>query len=206
VPQKKVAFVPNPVDEVYFQRSKKHASSTQKIKIGIVARWDPIKNHEAVLQLAKEVEKQGLPWEFYSVTTIHKGYPWYKDMEQEYPKYIKVLQPMVPAQLKKFYQDMDILILPSRFDVSPTVVMEAMMQHRTTLISSSVGLVDVYRDCGASDLVVNFKHPSTVISAIQKYAKKDPPARLYRYVKKHYNGESVYRAYMKIARSLTTQR
>lgn len=204
IPKDKINFIPNPVDEIYLDGAIE-VSRELPLKIGIVARWDPIKNHKAVLQLAKAAQEQNLPWEFYSVTTIHKEYSWSKDIEKEYAQYIHILPPMIPSELKKFYQNMNILILPSNFDVSPTVVMEAIMQKRMTLISSMVGLIDTYKENDASDFVVDFSNTNNVINAIQKHGYTEPPKKLFDYIKKHYQGKYVYNKYVELAKSLIKQ-
>jgi len=202
VPKNKYELVFNPVDNVYTKGRITKQVKRNNIKIGIVARWDPIKNHKAILKLVKEAKKQRLPWEFYSVTTLHKKYSWSKDIKDEYEKNINIVRPMTPDNLKKFYEEMNILLLPSHFDVSPTVVMEAMFRNRTTLISSTVGLANTYQENGGSDLIVNFSKPKEVIKKIKKEAYKNPPKKLVKFIKSNYQGKNVYPKYLNIIKSL----
>jgi len=202
VPKNKYELVFNPVDNVYTKGRITKPVKRNNIKIGIVARWDPIKNHKAILKLVKEAKKQRLPWEFYSVTTLHKKYSWSKDIKDEYEKNINIVRPMTPDNLKKFYEEMNILLLPSHFDVSPTVVMEAMFRNRTTLISSTVGLANTYQENGGSDLIVNFSKPKEVIKKIKKEAYKNPPKKLVKFIKSNYQGKNVYPKYLNIIKSL----
>ena len=45
-------------------RKKPRRIEKREVVIGCVARWDLIKNHAAVLDLARAAHKQGLPWRF----------------------------------------------------------------------------------------------------------------------------------------------
>ena len=71
VPARQSRVIPLPFSgkKILVPKFKKF-DSRKALKIGIIARWDRIKNHEAILKLAKEIKKQQLPWKIYSVTKI----------------------------------------------------------------------------------------------------------------------------------------
>src|SRR3989338_71757 len=108
--------------------------------LGVVARWDRIKNQGAILAVAEEVNRQRLPWRIRSVTEIPDT-PVQADFKARYRELIDILPHMKREALREFYGSVDMMILPSHFDVSPTVVMEAVSVGIPTLISPNVGWV-----------------------------------------------------------------
>jgi glycosyltransferase involved in cell wall biosynthesis len=62
---------------------------------------------------------------------------------------------MSPDLLKQFYQEQDVLIVPSRFDVSPTVVLEALTQGIPVIISKNTGWVDVFKQFGLGSMIID---------------------------------------------------
>lgn len=202
----KVEIIPLSYDPIYPNKQLPAFKKHKTLKIGVVGRWDPIKNLRAILSLAKEIKAQALHWEIYSVTTIHKQYPWNKDIVEEYPKFIHVLPPMSPRELKAFYKEMDFMLLPSVFDVSPSVVMEAVLQNRATLISPTVGWVDAYRETGNADLIIDFKNPKKVIERMKKLIGKPPRRALIRRITTQHKPEVVFHRYLKLAQSLISRK
>lgn len=123
-----------------------------ELNIGVVARWDSIKNHSAVLRLAKSKYKPK-EWKINVVTKI----PFISGFAKEYIKYVNIVPPMQPNKLEKFYDEMNIVLLMSRFDVSPTVVAESMLAGTPIVISDRVGWQDEFMSCGLEDHIVSTK-------------------------------------------------
>ncbi len=196
VPKKQLRFLPLPYDPVFLNKTLPSMPPSKVIKVGTVGRWDPIKNHEAILKLAQEAKRQNLPIEFYAVTTIHKEYPWSREIRDTYPEYVHVLPPMTPKELKKFYQDMHVLILPSHFDVSPTVVIEAALQNRYTIISPNVGWVTIYKKLGLSHLITSFANPAKTLALITQVTQKAPTKAYVNYYKDMHKPERAFKLYL----------
>lgn len=146
----KTSIIPLPIEIKGF----KPATLTDKkvYKLGVVARWDGIKNHDAVLRLAKYVEKFNLPQSIEVVTGLTEKLTDYKT---EYQKHVSIVKPMSPDELKTFYKNQDIILIPSRFDVSPTVLMEALLLGKPVIISSSVGWVSDFHRFNLNKLIIN---------------------------------------------------
>lgn len=70
----KFTIIPLPVDFNFFKKSDtqktKFNFDKKKFNIGLIARWDRIKNHEAVARLSVEIKKNNLPWVINSITRI----------------------------------------------------------------------------------------------------------------------------------------
>lgn len=170
VPKAQAAIIPLPYEAKEWQKipttdNKLHTQA--EVRIGCVARWDRIKNHAAILDLAREAQKQQLPWHFESVTIVPKT-KLFQRFKKEYQKRITVVPPMDRDALMAFYKRMDLLILPSRFDVSPTVVMEAAGAGKSTLISPTVGWVNEYKKCKLQNWIIDFDDPVAVVKRLKK--------------------------------------
>ncbi len=199
VSKQKYTLLPLPYDPNFVNATLPKLPKSKTIHVGIVARWDPIKNHEAVLALAKLAKKQGRDIKFYAVTSIRGDYPWYQSMREEYPNYIEIVAPMTPKDLKKFYQKMDVFILPSRFDVSPGVVLEAALQNRMTIISPTVGWVDAYKKNGLSNYVQSFKNKGRTLDLIEAIGKTPPPKSWITYLLKTHEPKLIFKQYLNLA-------
>jgi glycosyltransferase involved in cell wall biosynthesis len=168
----------------------------------MVGRWDPVKNHEAFLALAKEARVRDLPWRFHVVTAIKPNKPWYQNILGEYTGYIKVHSPMSGKDLKKFYRDMDLMILPSHFEVWGGVVMEALFQNKITLISPNVGWVDYYRKFGLNKAIIDFQYISQAVKKIHEFLGEMPPADFVRYVKKEHAPDNTFKKFLKLVNTI----
>ncbi|MHB1330352.1 MAG: glycosyltransferase family 4 protein [Minisyncoccota bacterium] len=151
IKNKKSSIIPLPIDlpEKRFVRKDVVHKTPDHLMIGGVARWDSIKNHSAILRLASS---KSLPefWQIHVVTRI----PYMSDFAKKYVKYVEVHPPVQPKDLEKFYEKMDIIFLPSNFDVSPTVVAESILAGTPVIISDQVGWQDEFVRCGLSDHIV----------------------------------------------------
>ena len=166
--------------------------------LGVVARWDRIKNHEAILCLAEAIQARKLPWHIKSVTSMPDTAT-KAEFKARYRECIEIIPPMNRDLLKEFYQSVDVIILPSHFDVSPTVVMEAVSVGVPTLISSNVGWVSEYQECGMSDWIADFHDPEAVLHRLQdQFLRSRWPevARFAEYVKKWHNPDRIYSSYI----------
>lgn len=176
-----------------------------EIVLGAVARWDRIKNHAAILALAEEIQRQGLPWKIRVVTAIPDT-PMHAQMKESYRALIEVVPPMDRDQLLEFYRSLDIAILPSHFDVSPTVVMEALSQGVPTLISPQVGWVSEYEECDMHEWIASFDNPEKVVAKISALLSQKTPQGLEKlavHVEKCHNPGVIYERYMQMFEGLT---
>ena len=214
--QKKVAtktdnntvIIPLPFDFASFERTVKSikkknlfAWGNRKKRIGVIARWDRIKDHASILALAKMAKKNGLPWQFYSVTKIPEKHH-LKINKESYEKNIKVIHSLGRVGISKFCGSMDLLILPSLFDVSPTVVLEAIAAGTPVAISPNVGYVDDFISCGAKDWIIDFKNKADAIKRIKKIIKRDMPQELCSQIISKHDYQKVFLSYLYLFESV----
>lgn len=177
--------------------SNKKQTNKETYTIGIVARWDRIKNHEAVLALAKLAKEKELPWTFYSITSI-PATKVNKQFKEDYRQYIQIEPPKNRQELNKFYEKMDLMILPSHFDVSPHVVPEALFNDTPTLISPNVGWVSDYQQTGAKNWIIDFDNPEKVIKRILELKNKPMPEKLLKRLKKNSDPEYSLKKFLNV--------
>lgn len=194
VPKDQSVIIPLPYapELLKIKNNKNTPSST--FTIGCVARWDRIKNHPALIALAKEIRNQKLPWVIKSVTKIPDTKV-HARLKENYRKNIEVIAPMERSELIKFYASVDVLVLPSHFDVSPTVVMESAMLNKPTLISKGVGWNTEYKESGLKDLIADFSKEKDVIKKIKNIIKNSPSTEFKEMIKKTHAPKTVFAKY-----------
>jgi len=148
------SIIPLPIELPVFTVSHKSKYNKEGIvNIGMVARWDSIKNHSALLRLAQSTIRPK-NWMMHSVVAVNASR---SDFAKEYVSFINIVEPMPPEKLTGFYQAMDIILLPSNFDVSPTVAAEALLVGKPVIISDQVGWVNDFIKFGLKDHIVSPK-------------------------------------------------
>lgn len=202
VPKAQSAIIPLPFQKHFLAKvPKARGKKGGSFVIGCVARWDRIKNHDAFLRLAKEAGRRGLDWTFRAVTKIPDTAV-QKRFKDAYRKTVDIVPPMPSAELLGFYRSVDLLVLPSHFDVSPTVVMEAALQGKTTVISPNVGWVSEYRANGLRGAVVDFSDEAEAVDRMQALLKKSPSVRFRRMVRVAHAPARVFATYLRLFRSV----
>jgi glycosyltransferase involved in cell wall biosynthesis len=190
IPKSKIRIIPLPCES-----SKSNLTSPAKknqiLNVGIVARWDRIKNHKAYLDLVKEAQLNNKNWKFFAVTTIPKTKK-FKEFKREYRKNIEVLEPMDKKKLQKFYRKMDFMILPSFFESASFVVLEAAFEGVPTFMSKNVGHANHFLKNGLSDFVVNFDNIKEAFKKIDAGSSKKYPKKFVNSLKKIHEPKRVF--------------
>ncbi len=202
--RKKNEIVPLPLLPI--NPTPMHISNTETRTITTVARWDAIKNHHAVLRLASYIHKKHLP---FSVSAVTK---WAEtpatDIKRRYPTLVHIVPPMSPSALQTYYSTIDVVIIPSRFDVSPTVLMEAVLRGKPVVISDSVGWVSDYRKYGLQDLIISPRASGEKIAGVltKLFKQKEQYLPKFKQLQKkilvEHSPKKVFGAYHKIFRNI----
>lgn len=199
VPPHHINIIPIKYNPFFVNKRLPAPRREKPVRIGFVGRWDPIKNIEALIALAEEAKRQKKNWEFYAVTTID-GLKTLAPFRAKFEKLFRLIPGLSPRELKKFYSDMSLMVLPSRFDAAGIVVMEAAFQNRGTLISPGVGWVDEYQSYGMEKWIDSFEHPKKTIEHIEELLGSSVSARYLSYIKKHHDAGRIIREYFKVLR------
>lgn len=198
---KRTEIVPLPFDFASFNQLSASIKNSQfnfdkKIfHIGIIARWDEIKNHKAILALAKSARAKRLPWQFHSVVEIPEKYAAEK---KKYERYVDIIPPLDRVGISDFCRSVDLLLLPSIFDVSPTVVLEAMALNTPIVISRNIGYVSDFEKHGAQDWIIDADNTDSALQAIRKIAKKSMPSGLRNRILTAHDHKKVFADYLNI--------
>lgn len=203
IPPSQIEIIPIPFNKVFLNAGRKNPAKHRALKVGMVARWDKIKNHEAYLNLVKLAKSKNIRLEFYSVTTILKNYPPYFNLWKDYQRNIKVLEPMEPQNLRKFYQSMDVIVLSSWFETFSGVVMEGLLQNKPVLISKNTAWTQLYKKFKLDSWILDFNNAPQVLNEVQKSAFEPPPKELLKYIKRRFNQKTVFNRYIKVLKSVT---
>jgi glycosyltransferase involved in cell wall biosynthesis len=199
--KRKSHIIPLPLDFDSYKNSLGRKKPNDTLNIGIVARWDRIKNHEAIANLAEQAMKDGLPWKFHSVTVIPDTNK-KKQLKDLYRKNIKIVPPLTQNGIKRFCQKMDLVILPSHFDVSPNIVLEAIGCGTSVAISKNVGFVDDFKENDAKGWIIDFNLPKSAIKKISKIANRPMPLILSKKLISKHQSSKVFLTYIKLFQNL----
>jgi glycosyltransferase involved in cell wall biosynthesis len=203
VPRRQRRFITLPYNPI-FATSKKSVSpaantaSRKHIRVGLIGRWDPVKNHAAYLALAKTAQQQNLPWKFLAATTPTPALEALQPIYEDYLQHIETFGHMDPATLKKFYQKLDIIVVPSHLETFCGVVMEAVLQHKPVLIAPKVGWVDTFKAYGLRSWVISFRNPRRVLRRMHALLDEQPPADLVEAIRRQNHPQAVFAEYEKI--------
>lgn len=207
------SIIPLPIENVFNVENIKNldypVDVNNVINIGVVARWDNIKNHRAIYRLAK-CKKLPKNWKINVVTKIPES-TINSDFKKQYAQSVNIVAPMNQAELNNFYKKMNIVLLPSNFDVSPTVVAESFLNGVPVIISDKVGWVSEYEKCNLSNHVIKTnssggKIYDTILNTLQNREKnKKSYEKFVDYLQKRHNPETVFNEYFKLFKKYSSQ-
>jgi glycosyltransferase involved in cell wall biosynthesis len=166
------------LDAITQQVSGRPRRDPSMVRLGMVARWDRVKNHAAALDLVMAAKSAGVSLELASITSIPDTGK-NKALKDAYRAHVKIEPPRSKADLLAWYATRDAMILPSVFDVSPHVVLEAATVGVPTFISPGVGYAETFREYGAGEFVVDFSDGGRALTQITELIGRPyPPALL----------------------------
>ena len=181
-----------------FHCPAKRSAVRSKIKVGLIGRWDRIKNHQAFLNLAKHARSENVPAEFFAITRIPEKTKALGISRSDYYAYVEVRDLMPREDLWKFYQEMDVVVCPSLFDVSPHTVLESIICGTPALISPNVGYVDLYRKFKLEHWIDDFSDPAETMEKIERISLEKISPELISWIKEEYDPETVFEKYLEI--------
>ncbi|NCN25220.1 hypothetical protein COT94_03985 [Candidatus Falkowbacteria bacterium CG10_big_fil_rev_8_21_14_0_10_37_14] len=204
----KTVIIPLAVDFSAYQSKIKAKKSfnfnSEYFNIGVVARWDRIKNHQAVGDLAKKIKIDKLAWSINSVTKIPPTKK-FLAFKKSYAQNINVIGHLSKEKIRDFCLENDLIIIPSKFDVSPTILLEAVACGTPVAISATVGFVDDYCRYGADDWVIDFNNTKKVVKQLAKIKGRALPAKLTKALIKKHQTDKVFGQYFSLFNKLITK-
>ena len=198
----RVKIIPIPFDQPEINKSSENGNiAGSKMKIGVIARWDRIKNHQAILSLAEEIKKQGLNWEINAITKVPQTG---KNIEfkRRYSQNITVVSQMDKLGVYDFIRSMDLMILPSLFETASFVVLESLSCNKPILISDTVGFSQTFMDLGAGDYVIKFDDSKKVIKRIRDISDKTFPTTIINSIRNDHLPEKIFQKYISLFKEI----
>ena len=165
-------------------------------KIGFVFRWTEVKNTDIVFKLYNINKEMSGPLEFFIVTDIKDSHKDYKRLQKK----VHILQPMDYKDLNRFYSSCSVIVSASNFETFGNVPLEAIFAGTPALINKNMGVSEVYKKIGLSDLVIDFDDPKMVYQQILDAQARVIPEELRRKIKEKYSFEKIYLEYLEIFR------
>ncbi len=155
--------IPNPVS----QTGRLERNSIGRYTIAAIGRWTPIKNFQAFVGLHKALRNERWPHRALMVTS-------YRDEKFGIPQTIERLDPMSQEELKKFYQTVDLLVVPSLFETFCNVAAEALVHGVSVLVSEQVGFAEILRQAGLERMIIPSFEDARLVADRTKQIKKAP--------------------------------
>lgn len=152
----------NGLEKSYFKNDNKDYNSIKKI--GVVGTISYRKGSDIVLQLINDICKEELQLNIVYNHGDKKLIDAFKEQQKKYPKNMKIYNNMNAEEIKQFYDNMDIIIVPSRQDPLPTVVIESMARKTIVIGSNTDGLPEMIKD---NRLLFDIKSKDEIISKIK---------------------------------------
>jgi glycosyltransferase involved in cell wall biosynthesis len=190
---------------INFEYQEKKRGKKNRLSVGIVARWDRIKNYKKILDLARFCVKNKERIDFYAVTKIPDTGR-YLNFKNSFKKHIEIVSPMNKTALGKFYKKMDVTLLPSHFDVSPFVVVESIMHGTPCIVSHNVGLKEIFSGADKRDYVDDFSDNASLVQKMKKASSRGIPLSIRKHIRENFNEVLIMKKHQEIFRQIIKNR
>lgn len=181
--------VPNPVPDHFFEARRKRRS----FSIGMVARWNKIKNVDVLLSLARYAKrKKEMP-----------NFPLVTNLPQSHEEYVKVASlldlkdPIPHHKLAHFYSSLGVLLLPSRFETYGNVAQEALAAGTPVLVSAAAGVAETLHFVGLGGWVHDFSSTAQVFEAAVNLAMTTVPHHARQLLQVAFSNTAVFKTYFR---------
>jgi glycosyltransferase involved in cell wall biosynthesis len=147
----------------------REAAGKPEFHVAFVGRFTSVKNPEFLLELATSLKEMGKWMEIRMVTMADGGNMLVRELRG---KGVVILPPMDTATLGGFYRRTGVLISPSRFETYGNTPLEAVSSGTPALVSWNMGVGEVFRMLGLTDLITDFSDVRSVIDKIEQMLKE----------------------------------
>jgi glycosyltransferase involved in cell wall biosynthesis len=155
---KKMAVIPNPVSEHFFEEQ----NQVENRNIGIVSRWTGIKNVRFCEDLADYNNKNGNKFVVNIITDLDKSDKIYKKLS----KIVTFHKQKNNKKLASFYRNMGVVISPSHFETYGNVAKESIASGTPAMVNCNMGVSETFDNLGLGDWIINFDSVKSVYDKI----------------------------------------
>lgn len=181
----------NGLDKNYFNEAEKEYNIIKDI--GIIGGMSKRKGTDLIIDSVDELIKMDINIHFIYNHGEPKLVQSIQNKQKKYNKNIFIYNNLNQEQLKKIYDNMDIVLVPSRQDPLPTVVIEAMARKTIAIGSNIDGIPEMIND---SRLLINPNSKESIVSKINEVKHyscdklKDLSNNQFEYCKKIFNSSN----------------
>ncbi|WP_313340226.1 glycosyltransferase family 4 protein [Lacrimispora sp.] len=125
-----------------------YVKKQDKLTFALIGYIHPIKAQDIFLNainLLNSTKKSNI--EFYIIGRLSDKSLYNEVLEASYnSENIKLIDELAPQEMLDFYQNIDIIVCPSRCDTMPMVVAEGLMNHKVCIVSDNTGYTELITD------------------------------------------------------------
>lgn len=189
------AILPNSISAHFFDINTKPAPKN----VGVVNRWNVVKNPEFVMNLAEHNLKNENRFKINLVTDIQD----ISKIDRERLKSVFLQSGMSSLKLGKFYGDMGTIICPSTFESYGNVAQEAVASGTPALVNANMGVAEVFRRIGLEDYITDFTSVNNVYEKVKYVGRHKVKRNIRSIMKNELSSENVNTRLLKIFKETT---
>jgi len=159
---KHFCILPNSIPLHFFETVKKRGKLVKSI--GAVTRWCHIKNSGFIEKLASYNSRSVKKFTFNLLTDLKSV----TNFPDRIRAAVRLVKPMDNFRLGRFYSKMDVVICPSYFETYGNVAQESLASGVPVLVSSNMGIAEVFRRFGLEKWIIAFDSPAAVFGKIEQ--------------------------------------
>ncbi len=165
--------------------------------VAFVGRNTPVKNPEFLLSLKQSLEQLGRSYPIRMVTGIDPANPLIRKLRREG---IAVLEPLDTPRLAEFYASSGIIVSPSIFETFGNVPLEAVSTGTPALVSTAMGVSEVFGRFGLGNYVTEFGDPRPVAALVDEKirGREQVPENVRQRIRDELNWPRIIRRYLDI--------
>lgn len=165
--------------------------------IGIICRWAKVKNTDFFNKLAKYNWKEGGQYTINVITDLKKN----AAPRRALGGMVKFRRPLDSSDMGKFYSKMGIVLSPSVFETYGNVPQEAVASGVPALVSSNMGVAEIFKQLGLSDLITDFGSMSGAYERIKDVSGQSVSQDIREKMKELLSPDTIHRQMLNILES-----
>ena len=183
---KNFCVLSNSIPLHFFDAIKKRSGF--KKSIGVVSRWCRVKNSGFIEKLASYNSSLIKGFAFNLLTDLK----FVANFPDNIRRTVKLAKPMDNSRLGRFYSKMDVVICPSHFETYGNVAQESLASGIPALVSSNMGIAEIFRQFGLEKWITAFNSPASVFDKIKQTSEETVNSELRQELKNELNPSRVH--------------
>ena len=161
--------LPNPIPSHFFKKLDRPKNNLAKV--GIIGRWDKIKNVAFSQKLAQYNYREGGHLNYNIITDLNRN----PEAKKSIKSIMRLHKPFDHREMAGFYNKMNVVISPSHFETYGNVAQESLACGTPALISPNMGVAETFRKVGLDKWIINFDSVKDVHAKIEELSYEIVP-------------------------------